>query len=316
MGHKLYIFELEVKAILTGDLFCAPVIDTTTVTLPRLDLALERWHHLIALHKVDVEIIRFLAENGAHTAYDMSEGLKTPRPPPKRGHPSATKENIPRRDASKALDFDYKRILRHSKGLQHKGLLKSEKIKRRFVYALTFEGLHVHLQNRGEINLRDVMMNNPDVLPLCEHWNELTQIVGNDVAEESVAGSVARWHNPERCLFRIQVDLDHIDLHSNVFLAEPKKVVPAKEVRNVSETDFGLFLSRNEDLRKSYGYYLASNDMLPEINAKLDRRNLKEISLPKSGSTRKQFFGEYGSVEYFFTGMIIDEIIKRILDKQ
>ena len=316
-------------------MFHSPVADTT-LPLPDLPIVLITAGDWLDFEEIDVDIIRFLAENGAHTTYDMFKGLENQRRPRKRGRLSLKykyeRKKLLKRDTSKALDYDHKRISRHTKDLLKIGLLKTKRLKRKNILALTFHGFHVYLQDGGKENghLDNVMTKNSDILPLSKHWNELTQVVGENILHKSVTETVS-WDTYKQ-IFRSQVKKDEINFQFYVFFTKPRPVVPEIKIQQILHGNFGILLSRNDELRNSYVYYLAAHDiaflksksLLSEIDTQLEkleservlamfeRREVNEKPLFKPRTHLMQFLERYGSIEYFFTGMVIEEIIRKI----
>jgi len=303
-------------------LFNPPVIDYDPLLEP-VDLLLEKGAKSIRIkHKIELDIICFLAENGPNSCFSMYEGPINPR---KRGRPPDQKiQRIPKRDKSKALAYDYKRILRHADKLVKMGLLQLKKPKRKEVFALTFNGFYVYLQDRvkGDKHLDSAVESNSKLLPFSKYWSEIVQILGQNIVRQSLLEVVL----PQ--IYRSSAKIEKINLEFDSFLVEPKPIFPQTEEKKLNK-EFADFLSKNLELRNSYVSYLATHDIFfltsekkwSEIDSCLnnlesekalaffEKRNIQNRPIFISKARLKEFFPRFATLEYFFTGMLMEKLL-------
>lgn len=338
MEHKTYIFKIvgEWKILTDRKVICffPPILDKYSLQKfesDPLQLLVDRWANHIFLKKIELDAICFLAENGPHSASDMYKGPAIPRGPRKRGRPpSGKKEKLPRRDETKKLVYDYKRILRHADKLVQMRLLQSEKKKKKDILALTFDGFHVYLQNiviherdRETKHLGEAITANSKLLPFAKHWNEIVRIVGKKTAHQSVADTI------QHQIFRYPVNVGEINLKFDSFLIEPNPAFPkiSKKKQDIGLADF---VSRSPELRNSYITYLAVHDILyltsqdkwserdlhlenfesEKALAFFEKRDIGSKPLFVSETRLKEFLPKFGTVEYFFTGLLMEKLLQ------
>ena len=305
--------------------FGPPILDR--YTLGDLETLVEKARSNIRLKKVDLDIIRFLAVNGSNSCYSMYEGPRIPR---KRGRPPIRIINrIPKRDKSKALAYDFKKILRHADKLVKMGLLQYKKPKRKEVLALTFDGFHIYLQNtfiqepdKEARHLDEAITANSKLLPFARYWNEIVRIVGKKTAYQSVAGAIKQQ------IFRNPVNIGEINLKFDSFLIRPRPIFP-KISKRKHDIEVADFISRSQELRDSYIaylavhdiFYLTSHERLSEIDLNradlesekaldfLERRNTRRKLLLKSRTRLREFFPRFATIECFFTGMLMEKLL-------
>jgi len=277
-------------------------------------------------HKIELDIIHFLAENGPNSAFDISRGQIIPRGPRKRGRPllKYKRKELPKRDKNRTLAYEYKRVLRHAKNLVQKGLLQSEKLERRDILSLTFDGFHAYLQDKSEEyeHLDRAIKSNSKLLPFAKYWSEIAQIVGENVVSQGLVKAVSHQ------IFRSPARIEKIKLEFDSFLVEPKPIFPQTEEKKLNK-EFADFLSKNLEMRNSYVSYLATHDIFfltsekkwSEIDSCLDnlesekalaffeKRNIhnKPIFIP--GTRLKEFFPRFATIEFFFTGMLMEKVL-------
>lgn len=306
-------------------LFDPPILDR--YTLGDLETIVEKARSSIHLKKVDLDIIRFLAVNGSNSCYSMYEGPRTAR---KRGRPPIRKlHRIPKRDKSKALAYDFKKILRHADKLVKIELLQYKKPKRKNVLALTFDGFHVYSQNafrqepdKEARHLDEAITANSKLLPFAKYWNEIVRIVGKKTAYQSVAEAI------EQQIFRYPVNMSEINLKFDSFLIRPRPIFPKISKRKY-DIEVADFVSRSQELRNSYIAYLAVHDFFYSASderlsqADLDRADLESEKaldfferrstrrkvLLKSKTRLREFFPRFATIEWFFTGMLMEKLL-------
>ena len=301
-----------------------PVVDTPIVPEPILFLLARG---VIFLNFVEEDIIRFLAENGPNSAYDMFEGPVSPKAPRKRGKPPTRtydRKILPKRQESKALGYDYQRILRHADRLVRIGLLQSEKLKKKIICALTFNGFHVYLQSRSKEaeHLDRAIKSNPELLPFSKYWSEIVHIVRKNMARQSLAKVVSQQ------IFRSRAKIEKINLQFDSFLVKPSPVFPQIGEKKHNK-EFADYLSTNHELRNSYVSYLAVHDVSflthqnkwSEIDSILsnlesekalaffEKRKIQDSPLFIPGTRLKEFFPKFATIEYFFTGMLMEKLL-------
>lgn len=309
-------------------IFFPPILDQYAFpTLEYLPMLVETVRRNVSITEIELEIIRFLAENGPHSASDMSKGPATPR---KRGRPPALKRNRPpKRDSTKSLGHDYKRILRHAGKLERMGLLQSKR-KKKYILALTFDGFHIYLQNtfiqepdREVKHLDEAITANSKLLPFAKYWNEIVRIVGKNVAHRRVAEAI------QQQIFRYPVNIGEINLRFDSFLIEPKPTFP-KISKKKQDRGLADFVSRSPELRNSYIAYLAVHDIFyltsqerwSERELRLgslesekalvffERLNINSKPLFMSGARLEEFFPKFATVECFFTGLLMEKLLQ------
>jgi hypothetical protein len=287
-----------------------------------LSFKLEKNKYCITINKIDLDIIRFLAENGPSSCFSIYAGPMNPR---KRGRPPNYKEHrTPKRNKTKALAYDYKRILRHAHRLAKIGWLQRKKPKRKQVFALTFNGFLVYLRDR---NKKDEHLNraielNSKFLPFAKYWSEIVQVIGKNIVRQGLARTVSQQ------IFRNPAEIEKINLEFDSFLVNPRPTFP-QTVKNKLNKDFVNFLENNLELRNSYISYLATHDIFfltsekkwSEIDSYLsklesekalaffEKRNIHDKPIFISEKRLREFFPRFATVEYFFTGMLMEKLL-------
>jgi len=257
----------------------------------------------------------------------MSKGPATPR---KRGRPPALKGNRPpKRDSTKKLVYDYKRILRHADKLERLGLLQSKR-KKKYILALTFDGFHIYLQNtfvqepdREAKHLDEAITANSKLLPFAKYWNEIVSIVGKNVAHRSTAEAI------HQRIFRYSVNIGEINFRFDSFLTKHKPTFP-KISKRKQDIELVNFVSGSLELRNSYVAYLAVHDILSltsqekwskrdlHLNnlesekalAFFEKRDISSKPLFGSGTRLKEFLPKFATVENFFTGLLMEKLFQ------
>ena len=304
-----------------------PVLNWPERKFPRnefekLELLLDRGYNTIQLKKVDLDIIRFLAENGPNSCYSMYKGPIKPR---KRGRPPDEKKwNKLKRNKTKALGYKRKKILRHASKLVEKGLLRQIKPKRKEVFALTFNGFHISIpkQDLNAEYLNTVIKSNSNLLPFAKYWNAIVEIAGENIAVQSVYEALLQQ------IYRKPTKIEKISLEFDSFLVEPRPVFPEIGEKKHNR-EFADYLSINLELRDSYISFLAVHDILSltlekkwsvigsilsnleseKALAFFEKRNIQNNSLFIPGTRLKEFFPKFAAIEYFFTGMLMGKLL-------
>ena len=277
-------------------------------------------------HKIELDIICFLAENGPHSVYDMFKGPIIQKKPKKPGRPPRGKREklFPKRKSDETVPFEYKRILRHANNLVNMNLLQLKKLNRKNILSLTFNGFYIYLQDRikTDQHFDTAIRSNSGLLPFSEYWNEIVQIVGQNVTSQGLREAVYQQ------IYRSSSKIKQIDLEFEHFLVEPRPIFPQIVERKLNK-DFIDFLSKNLVLRNSYVSYLATHDIFfltskkkwSEIDSYLsklesekalaffEKRSIHDKSLFMSGIRLREFFPRFATVEYFFTGMLMEKLL-------
>jgi len=282
---------------------------------------LARNKYCITIKRIDLDIIRFLAENGSNSVFSMANGPIIR----KRGRPVQYKiHKLPKRDKSKALDYDYKRILRHAHKLVKIGWLQRKKPKRKQVFALTFNGFLVYLRDRNkeDEHLNRTIELNSKLLPFAKYWSEIVHVVGKNIVSQGLARTVSQQ------IYRSPAKIERINLEFDSFLAKPRPIFP-QTVKNKLNKDLVNFLENNLELRNSYISYLATHDIFfltsekkwSEIDSYLsklesekalaffEKRNIHDKPIFMSEKRLREFFPRFATVEYFFTGMLMEKLL-------
>lgn len=290
-----------------------------------LNLAREKNLGVQIKHKIELDIICFLAENGPHSVYDMFKGPIIQRKPKKPGRPLGVKREklFPKR-RDETVPFEYKRILRHATNLVNMNLLQSKKLNKKNILSLTFNGFYIYLQDRikTDQHFDTAIRSNSGLLPFSEYWTEIVQIVGQNVASQGLREAVYQQ------IYRSSSKIKQIDLEFEHFLVEPRPIFPQIVERKLNK-DFINFLSKNLVLRNSYVSYLATHDIffltsqekLSEIDSRPDdlesekalaffeERNIQSKPFFTSWTHLKEFFPRFATIEYFFTGMLMEKLL-------
>ena len=147
-------------------------------------------------------------------------------------------------------------------------------------------------------------------------------MVGKNIVSQGLARTVSQQ------IFRSPAEIEKINLEFDSFLVKPRPTFP-QTVKNKLNKDFVNFLENNLELRNSYISYLATHDIFfltsekkwSEIDsclsdlesekalAFLEKRNIHDKSLFMSGKRLRKFFPRFATVEYFFTGMLMEKLL-------
>jgi hypothetical protein len=207
---------------------------------------------------------------------------------------------------------------------------------------LTFIGLMLYLQNSEEKNrFKSLFSKHSRLFPFSNLWETIEGKFGKDTCFFTLEKTIRNFHalekivyvkNPEKDQFEVfhhqysEVDmskLSALELFWLMFERRDSQIIPHK-VDSVWE-----FLKEEKArvLRESYIAYLAAQDMKKLVNldidllenelvqleseselADLERREIMANPLFK-GERLKAFFPKYSGIEYFFTGMFVNNLL-------
>jgi len=261
------------------------------------------------LNKTKLNILRFLAESGSHSTYDVA----------------------------KKLTHKYPHVYSSVKNLEEQRFIKSEKdpssSRRRKLLKLQMTGMIVFIvhwkDHRAEFidSMEKSIHAHEELFPFSRQWSEIGGIVGNNAAVKKLAPIA--W---DLCDAReVTVEVDEPKLKFDAWVG---RFVGRMFFRNEvtfegkeRDKNFADFLGEHDELRNAYIAYLAVEDILD-----LDRRVLR-IEHPKEFRSEKELaffekrdvgdnllsregrlkeiFPKYTSLKYAFTGRFMYELMWR-----
>lgn len=265
------------------------------------------------LNRCQFDILRFLAENGSHSVYDLAKGT----------------------------GYKYPYIHRNTNKLEKMRLIgfrkDSSRDRVRKMVELNFRGITVFLiawenyTEEAKKSIKTAITKNPQLFPFSNQWKEIEEIVGKDLLLKGLihtAGPMANGRN-------IKIQIDHLKLKFSAFFYQFSGVFrffPNTDFKGMERNKkFAEFLASQEELKKAYISFLAIQDIIDleedrlEIDelakfrserelAFFENRDLSTDSLfPKQ--RLEKIFPEYAEMKYVFTGSLMNRLLWKKSEK-
>lgn len=203
------------------------------------------------LPKAALDILRFLAENGAHTAYDLAEKEVESRTYRGRG-----------RKEHKGLGYSYPYVHRNAEFLQNEGLVEAvestEGGRLKKSLNLTFNGLIIFLSAWKDVSeemmgsIKRSLVQQSALLPLIsKYWTEIVRIIG----EEQACTALVATASKEGRFVKIGVRFEDETIENELFVPFEGPVILSKQVQ-MNEIWF-RFIAEHRDLYETYKTYYA-----------------------------------------------------------
>lgn len=259
------------------------------------------------LNKCQCDVLRFLAEKGSHSVYDLA----------------------------KRLEYRYPYMHMNTRKLGKRQLVSFRKDhtgdRLRKLVELNFKGITVFLllwkadTEERKRSTRLAITKHPQLFPFSKQWDEIEEIVGKEILHKELihtAGDIANGGY-------VEIKIDHINLEFPAFIYRliggifvPYKVDFKGKERNQKLADF---LASQDELKKAYISFLAIQDILDlaedhlEINelgkfrserelAFFEKRDLSTDPLFQKERLR-EIFPKYAEVKCVFTGSLMNRLL-------
>jgi hypothetical protein len=284
------------------------------------------------LTECEIYIIWTLGEEGTRSIYAIAHKARDFPEINATLSPSSWKRPV------KRLRYDYHFVYSKVRELVKKGLVQTRSFNNQEPkVGLTFLGLIFYLQNLKDVQkgpfekLKHVLRNYRTLIPLFTNWELMTKQLGTEKCNKAFNETITDF-KLSKAKFRIRP----INLAFHGFLKNSgftKALTPEYErVEKVSE-----YLKSNEALvlRNSYIAYLAVHNI-----RQLSGKNLRDIKSHNSlesevelayfenrqissnplfkGDRLLELFPKYASIEYFFTGIFVENLLwnERVIHKK
>ena len=271
------------------------------------------------LNKCQFDILRFLAENGPRTPYQLWKG-------PKIGEQ--------KRDEKKKLGYSYPHILgsldaleSEEKMIEEKQVIRGGRVRRRF--SINFRGLITYFLAWNKITkkvkkeISKAIAKNGGLLPFSEQWKDIVKIAGEDQAFDSLIKCASTN------VFFLRFERDDLNLNFEAFARGIRMGLiisdEGDEIREYRNDKFDRFLAQHDELKNAYIAYLAREDILAFLREKLKINSLKSWWSEKElarfekrnvntnpifpNQRLKEFFPQSATIQHLFTGMLMDSLL-------
>jgi DNA-binding MarR family transcriptional regulator len=283
------------------------------------------------IDETELNIIWLLGKKGDESIYDLKKTkYDLPKYLPNDVHTFNSQEWKER--SKKQITYHYPSVLQTVKKLAQKGLVTTlkdssgDRTKR--MVRLTFQGLILYLRNTDyKQKFVHAIEHYRSFIPFAEHWESMVKQLGEEETVEALESTLKNFqvHNVR---FRVKP----LGMEFEGFL-EGVRLPPIGDGeeefifhRNQGVADY----LRNEDarmLRDTYIAYLALNDIKRlrwtekrQLDASLtDLESERELAYFESrqvsssslfrGGRIKEFLPKYSRIEYFFTGMFVNNLL-------
>jgi DNA-binding MarR family transcriptional regulator len=246
-----------------------------------------------------------------------------------------------KRKSDRSLTYHYPFILKIVKRLEKKGLVRTRKDtsgpRTQKIVELTFPGLMLYLQNSDEKpRLEYAFRYCRDLIPFSTLWESMTRGLGEEKCIMALEKTVREFVDIRRAKFRIRP----MRLKFEGFLESPRILMrraPEVDVIREMDTEVARYLKSEEALllKNSHIAYFIVHDirtlsgesresigkMIPKLKSEkelayLEGRNVETDSLFR-GDRLREYIPKYASVEYFFTGMFVENLLwnEKIVEK-
>jgi GTP cyclohydrolase II len=232
----------------------------------------------------------------------------------------------------KKITYHYSFIHKTVDKLERKGLIcttkraSADKVKR--TAKLTFQGLILYLQHSDNGNRFDHAIEHyPCFIPFAQQWDSMMRELDKERMVKALEQTLENFH-----VQKVKFLLRPLKMEFIGFLESPKVLFIYTERENhmyVRDEDVAEYLKNKTAriLRNAYIAYLAVNDIkkmsweskeeLEKLLTKLEsekelayfeRRQVGSNPLFKGGRI-KEFLPRYSGIEYFFTGMFVENLL-------
>lgn len=293
------------------------------------------------LNRCQYDILRFLAENGPHSKYDLEHGPVAQKVK-KRGRPITGKSDTKRRKEDLSLGYESAQILKNVRKPRNHDLVSIEEdtsgSHSKDMLHIEFLGMIVFLvswKNYSDLEpeVKKIIEGYPRLFPFSEQWKQITDIVGEKPA---FAALVDTAKNFQLCR-RVEVKIDSLEMKFNtffhsyigrMFIREP---TTTKLRRKQRRKQLSQWLRKQSEIRNAYISYLAVQDIydLSKGDLEIDNphgiRSEEELSFfedRKIDENRlfpdrlKEFFPKHAPLKYMFTGLLISKLLWKPIKKK
>ena len=288
------------------------------------------------LNRCELDILRYLAENGSRTKYDLTRGSLRPEyVDAKASRRSRYEPNLPKKRGH-GLGYPYAYIHRSAAHLIDEGLVSAKttthKHRRRKLLRLTFQGLVAFLAGWRRLNqetkksIGKALDSSRDLARiLTRHWPEIKQRVGEERAYRALLDSA----NVRGEFLRFQIPRSGGSIEFEVFVPVHFFIrnVLAPETREKVDEQLLSFVKEREDLKEAYESFRLIRDYIQFISEAYQA--LKEPGVYSSSpeiSIEEQMSEEELGMKYYyerlcewsskyvdpsvpFTGMFLDRLV-------
>lgn len=291
----------------------------------------------LSVSECELNIIWCLAERGPQSIYDLSKR--------KYYLPEKISTGLFFRKLTekhrKGIKYHYPFIYNTVKGLRKRNLVQVSKDKSgprtKNIVSLTFSGLMLYLQGSTHKRKFDYAIKNyPKLFPFSKNIETLAKFLGHERVVEALNIAVKDCVCLRKARFRIR----HLQLEFEGFLRSVplfRKTSHGEVLKSRNQKVVNYL--KNEDaleLRNSYIGYLAVHDieklsgrgkeqvenLIPKLDSEkelayFENKQVKTNQLFK-GDRLKEFFPKYAAIEFFFTGMFVDNLLwtKKYIEKK
>jgi len=265
------------------------------------------------VNKCQSNILRFLAENGSCSIYDLTKQLKYRYP--------YIHENT-----NKLKNKEWVTLRKDLTGVREKKLVK-----------LNFRGLTVFLimwkeyTEEAKNSIQIAITRYQELFPFSKQWNKMKEIVGETLLQKLIdtARDIASGKH-------VKVKIDYLDLKFKAFIYRfmgSTRLLQRIYLRGKERDEkFASFLSSQDELKKAYISFLAIQDILDldngilEIDELTKFRSERELAFFEKRSISadplfpkerlREIFPAYTKMKYVFTGSLIFRLLWKTPEKQ
>jgi len=291
------------------------------------------------LNRCELDILRYLAENGPRTKYDLTHGSLRPEyVAAKAARRSRYEPKLPQR-RGQGLGYPYAYIHRSAAHLINEGLVSAKTISRKHrrtrLLKLTFQGLVVYLagwrrpNKKCETSIEMALQSSGDLAPiLARHWPEIKQKAGEGRAYEALLDSA----NVRGEFLRFQMPQSGGSIEFEVFVPVQLFIrnVLAPETRQKIDEQLLSFVMQREDLKEAYESFRLITDyiqFISEAHQALQKPGVisssPEVSIEEQMSEEalgmKCYYerlceasSKYVDPSVPFTGMFLDGLVRAV----
>jgi DNA-binding PadR family transcriptional regulator len=228
----------------------------------------------------------------------------------------------------KSRSFNLSYIKKMIKSLQKKGFVEkrsspdADRMKK--TVSITLPGLIYYLQLTGLNLIMQNLSKHENLMPFLKYWEDITK--ETPCAKEVLWKTIDNFNGVQEAEFLIDSFKFNFKsyLESDIRLWRKESTMLDMKYRN---NILDNYLRNNEELRNSYIAYLALLDIrtltrvanseiknyTPKLKSEQEFSLLEDKPLHSyplfQGGLIKEFFPKYGSIEYFFTGLFLYNLI-------
>jgi hypothetical protein len=288
------------------------------------------------LNRCELDILRYLAENGPRTKYDLTHGSLRPEyVAAKAARRSRYEPKLPQR-RGQGLGYPYAYIHRSAAHLINEGLVSAKTISRKHrrtrLLKLTFQGLVVYLagwrrpNKKCETSIEMALQSSGDLAPiLARNWPEIKQRGG----EGRAYGALLDSANVRGEFLRFQISQSGRLIQFSIFVPVQLFIrnVLAPETREKVDEQLLSFVKQTEGLNEAYESFRLIRDYIQFISeAHQALEEPRAISSSQEISIQEQMSEEELGMKYYyeklsqrsstydnpslpFTGMFLDRLV-------